>query len=341
MTGLFFELIEFLLFPYVAVFHLLTRFRRWLFEKGIGVVRLGCRVISVGNITTGGTGKTTLVLDLLQLAKKKKLRAAVVSRSYKAKQREPARIDPSRMDGAALYGDEAFLIATEHPDCPVYVGRSKKEAAQKCYEEIRPDLIIVDDGFQHFGLWRDLDILIFDAAAPGWHYLYLPLGRLREAMAAIRKAQIFVVSKSRFAKSRWRPWAKFIPSSASILFMDYSAGDLVDLQTQRRHPAANLQGAKVLLVSGIAGPRTFEQMVDMDIPVQIVSHLRFADHHSYSSQDVAKIQDRFQELGCQHILMTAKDAVKLRGKLNVSAYSVDLKRDSQGLEEMFRGVFHG
>jgi tetraacyldisaccharide 4'-kinase len=304
-------------------------------------VRLKCRVVSVGNLTTGGTGKTTLVLDLLRIAKKKNVKAAVVSRSYKAAQEMPSRVFVSDPLGAEKYGDEAFLIASEFPEFPVYVGRNKKEAALLCERNESPELVIVDDGFQHHGLFRDHDIVIVDTSAPDWHYVYLPFGRLREPMSAALHADTLIVSKARFAKSKWRPWAKIVNFSKNPLYMDYSAGELIDVHSGQRRLLNTVKGDKALLVSGIAGPEVFERMVLLDLSIELKSHMKFTDHHQYTDVDIEKIEKQFETLHCDLIITTAKDAVKLKRRIKAPIFYVELSRDIKSLEEQLGEVISG
>lgn len=338
MKGLWVEILEFLLFPYVVLFYFYAKVRRLFWRIRGPRVQLPCRVISVGNITSGGTGKSALVMDLVRVARKRGQRVAVVSRAYKAEQRTPTKVNPFDPRGAALFGDEALMIARQFPEVPVYVGASKSETAASCFESEKPDLIFVDDGFQHLQLHRDCDIVLLDDSAPAWHYLYLPFGRLRENLSAMESAHVVVVTKTRFANSPWRPWMKAVVSKTPLYFMDYAASELTELQTGEIRLLNTLKSDKVLLVTGLAAPVIFEKMVRQDLSVDVRGHVIFRDHHSYTDKDIQKIESEFETLGCDMVLTTAKDAVKLKGRLSVPCFVVELKKDLKGAEELFQDV---
>jgi tetraacyldisaccharide 4'-kinase len=123
--------------------------------------------------------------------------------------------------------------------------------------------------------------------------------------------------------------------------MDYSAGEMVDIQSSQRRLINTLKGDKVLLVSGIGGPKIFQKMIQMDLSVDIKGHLKFGDHHNYSDADIQRIDAEFEKLGCDLVLTTAKDGVKLKGRLKSPTFYVELQKDLKNLEEQLSRVVFG
>jgi tetraacyldisaccharide 4'-kinase len=174
--------------------------RNALYKRGtLKTRKLPCRVISIGNLTLGGTGKTPMVVAVAGFLSENRKRPAVVSRGY-------GRQDETRIlvvsDGRSLLvdartgGDEPVLIGSKLSDVPVVVGNKRYEAAQYALKLFNPDIVILDDGFQHLQLRRDLDIVLVDAADPFGNGKLFPAGILREPVTALRRAHAVVITRA-------------------------------------------------------------------------------------------------------------------------------------------------
>lgn len=309
----------------------------FLYEKAAGLknllydnqvftsVKIPIPVVSLGNLTMGGTGKTPLAHFCLQYFREKKLKVAVVSRNYRAEVTGMARVDLTRNDAASYFGDEPVLLAEKNPDVAFYVGPQKFKSAEWAYQDSKPDLILVDDGFQHRQLSRALDLVILDATESFPNYACVPAGRAREPWSSLERADAILISKRNLASAenvrelleRTKPFAKPIVTfdfvigkwarvcstqPASSIGGDRSSGEAVGTENPRE---------KILAVSGIARPEVFEQTL-REQSADVIAHERFKDHHEYSAADVERILARARSLANPTIVTTEKDAVKLR-----------------------------
>jgi tetraacyldisaccharide 4'-kinase len=272
-------------------------------------------VISVGNLTFGGTGKTPFVEFLARRFLFEGRRPAVVSRGYGRRSKgvvvvsegEGPRVGPE--EG----GDEPVAIARRVPGVAVVVGEARVEAARAAIEA-GADLILLDDGFQHLGLQRDVDLLLVDAADPFGGGRLPPDGRLREPLSALARADAFVFTRI----DRGEPPADAVaeiarrnPRAPMFTARIRSTG----LFDGRGSPVASTQLAarRFVAVCGIANPAVFAHSIrELDLAAEEI--LTFPDHHAYRRRDLAAIRRAADRSGGAWILTTEKDAVKLEGK---------------------------
>jgi tetraacyldisaccharide 4'-kinase len=274
--------------------------RDWL-----GSLRVPQKVISVGNLTVGGTGKTPIVDLVLTHFEERSLVCGLISRNYKARIRHTAAVDLLKVDGASYYGDEAWMLALKHVQATVFVGPKKWYSLSLASKATRAQVFVIDDGFQHRALARDLDIVLLDATAPMKDYHLLPLGRAREAWQGLRRAQIVVITKTNLAE----PAAN--EALRSRLQSEASFSGLV-VETQVHIDLERFRGKKVLAFAGLARPEQFEKVIKMTEAVELKEFVSFSDHHIYSKEDIALLKNKSQ--GLDFILTTEKDFVKLNPK---------------------------
>jgi tetraacyldisaccharide 4'-kinase len=272
----------------------------WLFRAGVGVRREAYRrgwlrsrrlpvpVIVVGNLTVGGTGKTPLVIWLVELLRRHGLSPGVVSRGYRGKARHwPQQVRPD--SDPVMAGDEAVVLA-RRCRCPVAVGPDRVAAARALLEHHRCDVIVSDDGLQHYALARDVEIVVVDGVRRFGNGHCLPAGPLREPLARLRAADFVVINEG----------AALPPEYA----MAVAPTGFVNLRDEaRREPPGRFAGRKVHAVAGIGHPeRFFRQLAKLRLDA--VPHA-FADHHAFEPADLAFGDDL-------PVVMTEKDAVKCR-----------------------------
>lgn len=322
-----------LLFPFSILFALVVELRRAFFTLVLTPKRLQAFVISVGNLTSGGTGKTPFVLALVAELQKHNKKIAVVCRSYRAQAQAPQRVDLSKNE-ASYYGDEASLIAQKLPDVPVYVGSSKLHTCLEVEKEISPDVIIIDDGFQHIKLYRDVDIVLIDVTEPRWHYLPLPSGYGRDALWQLDRAKIIVLTKENLAEESQKNFARSLVSAHSnVVGMNYSIDGFRHIDSGQEILPTILENKKVLLVSGIGRPMTFENLMRSISGLEVLGHIIFRDHHPYSNVDIERIKKEKIMLGAEYVITTEKDAVKISAlKSDVDFIEMKLKPSVQGLD---------
>lgn len=327
-----------LLLPISLLFALLVELRRIFYGVIFKPKKLKPVVISVGNLTSGGTGKTPFVLETLSLLVATQKKIVVVSRSYKTLQHTVSRVEPVS-NASELYGDEPSLIAQKFPQIPVFVGPNKLQTCIAVEKLENPDIILVDDGFQHIRLHRDIDIVLIDVTEPRWHYLPLPSGYGRDALWQLDRAAIIVLTKENLAEQSQREFGRSLVSShTNVIGMDYKMGELQRVMDSRVVPSDHIKDHKVLLVSGIGRPKTFYSLASTNPDVHIVGHIEFKDHHPYKEHDVQKILKVASDLQATTILTTEKDAIKLKPLIGDNAHilSVQLLTKVKGLENALK-----
>jgi len=318
------------LYPAQWLYQGVTSVRNWFYDRSfLKTNQVNAKVICVGNVTMGGTGKTPITMALLEHFGEKGLRCGVVSRGYKRDQRGvfDVQLEPK---SAYTFGDEPALIKSTFPSVPVVVGERRADAARALLESNPVDVILCDDGFQHRRLHRDLNLLLLDAMEPRENYRVIPVGRARERFTeALRRADFLVVTKSNLiseeAKEGFVNWVKE-KADRPMLFANYTFGGMRNLSGER----VNSLRDKVYLVTGVAKPGTVEQLLEGH--VEVVKHRQFADHHRYADIEIEQILDESSHLQARWILTTAKDSMKLSAfpRIRERLWILDLKIEWKG-----------
>ncbi len=278
--------------------------------------KLPVKVISVGNITVGGTGKTPLVRYLAQFYISRGKNPAILLRGYKSEfsgdvgvvsNGKEILMDPDEA------GEEAVMLARQLPEVPVLIGGDRYRTGMYAIEELDVDIVILDDGFQFLRLRRDLDLVAIDAVTPfGYDYL-LPRGLLREPVRALRRADVIIITKVEhlpqkpLEKLRQRLIA--IAPDALIVEAKHRPVFLRDF-TGREEKELELNKDRVLAFSGIADPQSFESSLQ-NMGADIVLRLRFPDHHHYSEEEILHIFSEAFTRQAELIITTEKDVMGL------------------------------
>lgn len=290
--------------------------REWLYDRHLLRARaLACPVVAIGNLTVGGTGKTPAVELAVRTLAELGYRAAVVSRGYRRRSSGVQIV----ADTAAIRlepedaGDEPFLLARRLPGVPVVVGSSRYEAARLAVERFGVTAIVLDDGFQHRTLRKDLEIVMARARDPWGNGRLLPHGPLREPLTALERADLVVVTGARDGADL-EPVAATVQRYAPgrpVLAARYAPVEC--WQTTRMEPCAleELRGARLVAFSGIASPAAFRATLD-ELGVVVPAAVTFADHHWYRERDVAFLEARAVAVDAEGLVTTEKDWVRLR-----------------------------
>jgi len=283
------------------------------------------KVISIGNITTGGTGKTPTVMFISQLLKNEDYNIGVLSRGYGgSKMGEGAILS----DGNIIYltskesGDEPLMIAVNSPSVPIAIGRNRYNMGKQLKKQCNTNLFILDDGFQHYSLHRDVDIVLVDATNPFGNGHTLPHGILREPIESLKRADIIILTKTDLALSNEiEELINYIkklsgheiifkaihkPISLIKLPIEYN----IDFNTNKK--TENLKTIKnetVWALSGIANHKSFENTL-LNLGVSEVKNISFRDHHDYSEKDIESILKRVSPY--EYLITTEKDWVRLK-----------------------------
>lgn len=290
--------------------------RAALYKRGILRARhLPRPVISVGNLTLGGTGKTPLVVLLARTLQKGGYQPVVLSRGYKGEaEKSNLRVSDGRdiRSTPAQSGDEPFLLARALPGVPVVVGRNRYASAHLAGLEDPKTVYLLDDAFQHLQLHRDLDILVVDATNPFDNGSVLPAGRLREPKSAIGRADVVAVTRAHLAEESDELELEIRRHNrlAPIWYFYHDATSLADVATGDEHTLRRLQGTRVVAMAGIGNPAVF--VADLEhYGCLVVDRLLFRDHHTFSQEEVDAATSKMRSVDAEAILTTEKDAVRL------------------------------
>ncbi|MDZ4199562.1 MAG: tetraacyldisaccharide 4'-kinase [Kiritimatiellia bacterium] len=319
----------------------LLRALSWLFGSLVqlrlalyryGILRhhaLGCQVLSVGNLTVGGTGKTPIVEAFARELARKGRKVAILSRGYKKKQptfgrrvlraltfqehREPP---PVVSDGTRLLldssagGDEPYMLATNLPDVAVIVGRDRVKSGRYAIEKLGCNTLILDDGFQYLALRHRLDIVLVDRTNPFGNGKLLPRGILRGPIRNLRRAGFVFITKSNGdGADELKNTLRRLNPDAQISECRHCARNLQDVYTREVFPLERLRGLEIAAVSGIAVPKSFEdELVRLGAIVKV--HKQYTDHHRYTQQEILNVVNHGLISGCRAVVTTEKDAVR-------------------------------
>jgi len=319
------------LFSLSKVFLIIVKGRRWLYEARI--IRdhpLGVQVITVGNLTVGGTGKTPVVEKFARVLTDQGRKVAILSRGYRSKpppltQRWKNKlllqdeVVPPRVvsDGKSLLlnsedaGDEPYMLASNLKDVVVLTDKDRVKSGRYAIEQFGCDTLLLDDGFQYWKLaGRRRDIVLVDAQQPFGNEHLLPRGTLREPPEHIRRADTIFITKSDGETAGLRARIRKHNPNAGIIECVHWPLFFEDVfNPDQREQIGWLKGKKVATLSGIAQPESFEQSL-VQQGADLVYAKRFADHHRFNQQEILNTINRAKKRRAEVILTTQKDAVR-------------------------------
>jgi len=282
--------------------------------------KLPVSVLSVGNLTLGGTGKTPVVIVLVDWLLAQGKRVAILSRGYRRTSTDPFLLVS---DGERLLvnpkeaGDEPFLMAQRCPKAIVAVGADRYELGDWVLNRFPVDCLVLDDGYQHLGLYRDVNLLLVDATDAEGLAALVPSGRLREPLQAAARATAIVVTRADVPAQvtevchRLRATLGTMPDPIQVIFRPES---LVSVVTGTSQTLSWSKGKTALLCSGVGHAGSFRSLVER-MGMKILDEVAYADHHDYTSHDVERLRARAAELQAELIVTTEKDACKLASLL--------------------------
>lgn len=302
-------LIQFLA-PFGLVYSGIQFLRAGLYRVGILTTRrLPRPVISIGNITVGGTGKTPVTAHIARLLIQQGFKVAILSRGYGGSLEGQTLVvsdGATVMLGPQECGDEPFLLASTIPGLIVVIGSDRYAAGQLAMSQLSPDIFILDDGFQHLRLHRDLNILLLDHTSPFGNNRTLPAGLLREPTAAASRADLIILTRCPEDATNSNP----VPGKPTIT-ASHCLIDAVPLRGDNPLPLAALHGPKFLAFAGIAQPEFFFDGLRSK-GINLVHTLPFPDHAGYDHTRVAEINAALQSCAAEYAITTEKDGVKLK-----------------------------
>lgn len=296
------------------IYWLIWIIRKRLYEGGIlKTRRLPCPVICIGNITTGGTGKTPAVITLTRLLQNKIPRTAVLTRGYKRRSSQPVMVVSNVnkvVSTPCEAGDEPYLIASTVKGIPVIAGADRYRTGNYAIDHFNTSLFILDDGYQHLGLHRDIDILLIDATNPIGNGRLLPKGILREPLQGISRADCIIISRANEGdKGHIEGLVRSYNKDSPVFYASYKAANITDIKGNTLG-LDYITGENILLFSGIGNPGSFRKTAE-EIGGKVKGEIIFPDHHWYTVKDMDRIWGEARSLSADAIMTTEKDAVRL------------------------------
>jgi len=305
------------------LYELAVRLRVAAYETGYRKPRrLAATVISVGNLTLGGTGKTPLVEYIARYLRQEARRVAILTRGYgrqsdslqtlnapgQANNRE-AITPPSYRE----VGDEPLMLARLLPDVPIVVYKDRYEAGDHAARTFGADVLVLDDGYQHLRLARDLNLLLLDASDPFGGFEMVPMGRLREPLYGLKRADAIIVTRADrpFDQAQVRAIIRhFCGDQIPVMYLTSGINGLRHLETGVVYEPREFAGWKAAVLCGIGNPRAFAEDI-LQVGIDIVSENFFRDHHPFTQDDLDRTFTAARQTAADLIITTEKDATRL------------------------------
>ncbi len=328
------KLFRTLIYLPAKLYELIIRIRVVLYEyQYIKPKELNKVVISIGNITLGGTGKTPLVEYIARFFNDEHLETAIISRGYKRQDKSNSTIVVS--DGNKIVaslkeaGDEPFMLAEKLKGVRIVVGSNRFESGKLAIEKLGCEVILLDDGFQHLKLKRDLDIVVLDATDPFGGGEVVPLGKLREPIYGLKRAQMVIVTRSDRELDRELIFRVLsgLELNIPVIYAYHDFVGLRELTTNKPAAMRKLINSKVAILCALGHPSVFIEDIE-NYQAKIVSQHIFIDHYHYQQSDINQVVGQAKAAGAEFIVTTEKDAVKLKPfSFDLPIYIAEIKAE--------------
>ncbi len=320
--------LKLLLYPLSFLYELAMTIRDYLYNANIfNAAKLPCKVISIGNITTGGSGKTPtvefLALHLQSIGKN----VGIVSRGYGRSSKNVKLVTDgvNKPYSWEQYGDEAFLLSQNLNYIPIVVGESKYEAGLKITSEFNLDAIIIDDGFQHRSLHRDLDIVLINSRDNPRTHKLLPMGNLREKIHGLERADLIICTKTNVHKNLSYLNRLLENINVEKINSTLEPKSMLIGQDKKKVNKSDIISKNIYLLSAIGDNSGFKKTVER-IGVNIVGHSKFVDHFKFKISDLKKAQKDAKKVDANFIITTEKDLIKMEGvSFEIPIYALKIK----------------
>lgn len=349
-------LLQSLLIVFSILYGIGVRLRGFLYDYGVFQSKpLPCCVISIGNLTVGGTGKTPMTIYLAEMLKDAGFKPAVISRGYQGKAEKKGGIVSDRHNvflEADIAGDEPFMVAQRLKKIPVLVGADRFEIGMKAMEKFSPDVIIFDDAFQHRRLERDLDIVLVDDKSFFGNQHLLPRGILREPITGISRSDVFVLTRCDDKSMRsFNTLSEMAPGKPIFksfhepyvcgIYNGTGPATAGSYSATTSHNFDFLKTSKVFVFSGIAKNEEFRATV-AGLAGEVLDSIGFNDHHKYTETDFRLITGKAEKCSAAFVVTTEKDYVKIAGKIQspidivVIGIRISFKQDGMKFSEFIK-----
>lgn len=311
------EILFFLGRPFSPFYSLLMKARELAYQKGLlKTYRPSVPVVSVGNLTMGGTGKTPVVQAICRYLQGKKIKPAIVSRGYGGRAKEEINLvsDGNRvLLSADQSGDEPQLHGELLPGVIVATGKDRKPVCRYVENEFGCQTIVLDDGFQHLGVKRDIDLVLFSSSILAGNSRVFPGGDLREPVSALNRADAFILTGTNETnRERAGLFGELLQKRFGNKPVFFSSTEIYGARKAGHHDVISLNELPSPLFGfcGIAGPERFRESLD-ELGMTICGFSFFKDHNQYSDSDIQQLTDQAKQSGAAGLITTEKDLIKL------------------------------
>ena len=332
------NLIRNLFYPLLPIYWVIISIRNILFDlKLLKIHNLNCTVISIGNLSTGGAGKTPMTIFLAKELLKKKLRVGILTRGYGRKSKKTFIIcNDKKSTGEHLnpfdLGYEPVLLYSKLTNVPIAVSKDRMNAGKLILQKYKLDVILLDDGFQHRYIKRDIDILLVNSLDQKSNYRLLPVGNLREPWKSIKRSDFIILTKTNLLEKENNYIYEKLKNEPNLIVSDSFNKIVKNLNTEQGL-IEELNNKKAVLLSGIGDPKSFD-ISSRKLGVNIVGHVVLKDHFQYTRKNIEEILNNNEIKHADFVFTTEKDLVKIkRFKTKLNIVPLELIFNIRGREE--------
>lgn len=302
--------------------------------------KLPVPVLSIGNLSVGGTGKTPLTIWMCQFLLQIGFHPAVLTRGYGRKGKSPGRVAALHDESLSeLFGDEPVMMSQYLPSTPVWVGSDRAASGEAALAGGDVDILVLDDGFQHLALDRDLDIVLLDCRNPFGNGLLLPAGPLREPLSHLKRADAFVLTHAEGSSAPLGEKLETLFPAVPVFACNHRLQGIRLGGGGPLLPPGDLSGKRAVAFAGIAAPESFFDDL-RQAGIEISRSFDFPDHHRYTPEDLLEVLHSASQCGAALIVTTAKDSMRLppflRRLFAVAEIGIDFGPDDENFRRFLR-----
>lgn len=321
-------IINIILLPPFLIYLFIVTIRNYLYDiKIFKAIKLPSKIISVGNITIGGTGKTPVVIAIAKFLQQQNKSVAILSRGYGRKSTGTQLVTDGKTNPAnwETVGDEPMLMAKHLSDIPVVVDENRVRGGKYLLNKFHPEIIILDDGFQHRKIYRDVDIVLINSNMSNFVNRIFGFGNFRESWKSLKRAHLIFLTKSDYVAPSKKLQAKLKTIGLPLFKTNLIPSSYLLDSKNNKVEIEYFSGKTALLFSGIGDPESFTKTVQ-NLNIRILDSINFKDHKNYSKSDIKRIRNKYIKTGADVILTTEKDFLKI-GETDLPIYTIPITMD--------------
>jgi tetraacyldisaccharide 4'-kinase len=314
--------------PLFLIYLLIVTVRNYLYDvKLFKSIKLPCKIISVGNISVGGTGKTPVVIAIAKFLQQQNKSVAILSRGYGRKTIGTQLVTDGKINSAKweIVGDEPTLMAKYLSDIPIVVDENRIRGGKYLINKFHPEIIILDDGFQHRKLFRDIDIVLVNSNISKFNNRIFSFGNFRESWKSLKRAHLIFLTKGDFVAPSKNLQAKLNTLGLPLFKTNIIPASYFLDNKNNKLEAGYFNGKTAVLFSGIGDPESFTKTIQ-NLNIKILDLINFKDHKHYSKSDIERINNKYITTGADVIITTEKDFLKI-GDTSLPIYAVPITMD--------------